>query len=94
MVHDSQKTSKQKENLVNICMQRILIMGDSWADWRIPQIHGVDRETDDHHITGMLKKLGYAVTNCARTGNSNLMALRSAKEATASEQFDWVIWFH
>jgi hypothetical protein len=75
-------------------MQRILIMGDSWADWRIPQIHGIDRETDDHHITGKLKKLGYAVTNCSRTGNSNLMALRSAKAATASEQFDWVIWFH
>ena len=75
-------------------MQRILIMGDSWADWRIPQIHGVNRENDNHHITGKLKKLGYSVTNCATMGNSNLMSIRSAEQALTKEQFDWVVWFH
>lgn len=74
-------------------MQRILIMGDSWADWRIPQIHGIDRENDQHHITGMLKNLGHHVVNCARTGSSNIKALNQAKAAIVGKQFDWVIWF-
>jgi len=74
-------------------MRRILIMGDSWADWRIPQIHGIDRENDQHHITGMLKNLGHHVVNCARTGSSNIKALNQAKAAIVGKQFDWVIWF-
>ena len=75
-------------------MQRILIMGDSWADWRIPQIHGVDRENDNHHITGMLKKLGHTVVNCSRTGSSNCKAIKMAEDAVQNQSFDWVIWFH
>jgi len=94
LVSPSQEASKQKENPLNILMQRILIMGDSWADWRIPQIHGIDRKNDEHHITGKLKKIGYSVTNCSQMGNSNIMALRSAEQAVAKEQFDWLIWFH
>lgn len=93
MVSPSQEASKQKENPLNILMQRILIMGDSWADWRIPQIHGIDRENDQHHITGMLKNLGHHVVNCARTGSSNIKALNQAKAAIVGKQFDWVIWF-
>jgi len=93
LVSPSQEASKQKENPLNILMQRILIMGDSWADWRIPQIHGIDRENDQHHITGMLKNLGHHVVNCARTGSSNIKALNQAKAAIVGKQFDWVIWF-
>ena len=94
MVYDSQKTSKQKENPVNICMQRVLIMGDSWGDWQWPQIEGSNRSNDDHHITGMLKGLGHQVDNCAKFGSSNLKAIERAESLMLEKTYDWVIWFH
>ena len=94
MVSFSQKASKQKENPLNIYMQRILIMGDSWGDWHWPQEQGMNKANDKHHVTGMLKEFGYEVINCARFGSSNLKAIERAEEELTIGSVDWVIWFH
>ena len=93
MVSSSQKASKQKKNSLNTHMQKILIMGDSWADWRCPQVHGNNRENDSHHLTGMLKEQGYHVVNCAKMGSSNFKAIERAELELEKNSFDWVIWF-
>ena len=65
---------------------KILMMGDSWGDWRL-----LDKE--DHHTTGMLKRFGYTVANCCEAGSSNITAIKRA-DHIATEEYDWVIWFH
>ena len=94
MVSSSQKTFKQKKNPLNTYMQRILIMGDSWGDYQWPMLEGVLRNSDDHHITGMIKDFGHTIVNCAKFGSSNLKAIERAELECQDQTFDWVIWFH